>query len=117
LRRLAPTRRGALAERSAPGEDPRTLERDAAAAEAGGAFAEAIRLRFRAGLLALGARGAIEYRASLRTAEVSRRLSSVDFDLLAATFERIAYGGGDASALDAAAAREGWQRVLSGANR
>jgi hypothetical protein len=94
------------------GEDPRELERAADTAERGGAFGEAIRLRFRAGLMALGARGAIEYRSSLRTAEISRRLASVDFDLLAATFERVVYGGASAGEGDAAAAREGWRRVL-----
>jgi hypothetical protein len=116
LTRLAPAdrARGGRGGAAASGdEDPRELERAADTAESGGAFAEAIRLRFRAGLVALGARGAIEYRSSLRTAEVSRRLGSVDFDVLAATFERIVYGGASAGASDAAAAREGWRRVLA----
>jgi hypothetical protein len=102
---------------AAASEDPRALERAAAAAESEGAFAEAIRLRFRAGLLSLGARAVIDYSPSVRTAEVSRRVRSREFDTLAATFDRVAYGGAAAQASDAAAAREGWTRVLAGASR
>jgi hypothetical protein len=118
LSRLAPAPpagHAALAGRG--GEDPRALDADADAAEQRGAFADAVRLRFRAGLLALGARGAIEYRSSLRTVEVSRRLESDEFDGLARTFERVAYGDGTASETDATAARDGWRRVLAGAGR
>lgn len=115
LRRLAPAPGTAGAPRPSGAEDPHELEREAATAESRGAFAEAIRLRFRAGLLSLGSRGAIEYRPSIRTAEVSKRLVSPDFDDLATTFERVAYGGEDAGASDASASREGWKRVLAGA--
>jgi hypothetical protein len=117
LRGLAPAERQRTADGAGPADDARALERDAAQAERRGAFAEAIRLRFRAGLLGLGARGAIDYSASLRTAEVSRRLASVDFDRIASTFERVAYGGDEATEGEAAASREGWQRVLTGAGR
>ena len=95
------------------GEDPAALARDAQAAEARGAFADAVRLRFRAGLLTLGERGAIDYRPSLLTADVARRLRSPRFDSLARTFERVAYGSGDAEPADAAAARDGWADLLS----
>jgi hypothetical protein len=117
LRRLAPADRELGGVKAALGETPQELERRAAAAESRGAFAEAIRLRFRAGLLALGSSAVIEYRPSLRTAEVSRKLRSEDFDALARTFERVAYGGGDAAAGDVAASREGWKRVVTEAGR
>jgi len=118
LGRLSPAGPGRASHSTlAAGEDPRALEHAATAAERGGAFGESIRLRFRAGLLSLGAQGAIEYTDSVRTAEVSRRLTSEDFDRLSATFERAAYGGAEVDADDARDAREGWQRVLSGAGR
>jgi hypothetical protein len=116
LRRLAPASAAAGHARAAgTDEDPHDLERQAASAESRGAFAEAVRLRFRAGLLSLGARGAIEYRPSIRTAEVSRQLVSPQFDALAATFERAAYGNHEVGAADARASRDGWKRVLAGA--
>ncbi len=102
---------------TAPGEDPSALEQEAQAAEARGAFEHAVRLRFRAGLLRLGSRAAIEYRPSLLTAEVASRLHSPQFDSLAESFERIAYGGAGARSDDADAAREGWRSVLSHAER
>jgi uncharacterized protein DUF4129 len=116
LRRLAPAEAlGTIRRRSLAGEDPQALERDAAAAEERGAFAEAVRLRFRAGLLALGARGVIPYSSSVRTNQVARRLQSADFEALAKTFEHVTYGGASAGEDDATAAREGWRRVLAGA--
>lgn len=113
LRRLAPSDAVVVSGRAAPSETPQALEREAVNAESRGNFGEAIRLRFRAGLLTLGARSLIDYRPSLRTAEVSRKLRSSDFDSLAGTFERVAYGGGEAGEADVAAAREGWKRVMS----
>ena len=118
LRRLTPAESGPRGVRERGIEQtPQSLEREAAAAEARGAFADAVRLRFRAGLLSLGTREVIEYRPSLRTAEVSRKLRSAEFDSLARTFERVAYGGSDAGAPDATASREGWKQVLAGATR
>ena len=74
-------------------EDPRALDRRADAAEAAGDLEAALRLRFRAGLLRLDARGAIEFRPSISTYEVRRTLHSDDFDALAATFDDVVYGG------------------------
>jgi hypothetical protein len=115
LRRLEPAARPPSgSDPGSPALDPAALDREADAAESRGAFSEAVRLRFRAGLLGLGDRRAIDLRPSLRTAEVSRKLRSPEFDSLAATFERVAYGGLPAGSTDAAAARDGWRRVLSG---
>jgi hypothetical protein len=98
-------------------EDPEALERQAQAAEAAGAFGDAVRLRFRGGLLSLGARSAIDYRPSLLTADVARRLRSPQFDSLTATFERITYGGAAAAPDDAADSRSGWAELLAAAGR
>ena len=74
-------------------EDPDALERAADEAERDGDLARAVRLRFRAGLLRLGDRGAIAYRPSVTTGEVRRTLDSPPFDDLAGTFEAVTYGG------------------------
>jgi hypothetical protein len=95
-------------------DDPRALERRAAEAEAAGDLEAALRLRFRAGLLRLDARGAIEYRPSISTREVSRTLRSDDFDALASTFDDVVYGGRPADDTDVGAARERWPAVVEG---
>ena len=80
IARLFLTRRvrAATAERrlaaAARDEDPRSLDRRADAAEAAGDLEAALRLRFRAGLLRLDARGAIVFRPSISTHEVRRKL-------------------------------------------
>jgi len=96
-------------------EDPAELERAADAAELGGDLDRALRLRFRAGLLRLGDRGAIRYRPSVTTNEVRRVLGSDTFDELAGTFEAVAYGGRDAERPDLDTARREWPRVVGGA--
>jgi hypothetical protein len=113
LRRLDSAHAMSVAAVGAAAEDPDALEREAQSAEARGAFGDAVRLRFRAGLLRLGAGAAIDYRPSLRTAEVAGRLHSPQFDALASTFERVAYGGARAEPADADAAREGWKALLA----
>ncbi len=117
LRRLDADRRPASGAGERAGDDPGALERAAQAAEARGAFDQAVRLRFRAGLLSLSERSAIDYRPSLLTGEVARELHSREFDALAGTFDRVAYGGVHADENDARAAREGWPRVLEGTAR
>ena len=100
-------------EAEARGEDPRALDRRADAAEAAGELEAALRLRFRAGLLRLDARGAIEFRPSISTYEVRRALHSDDFDSLAATFDDVVYGGRPPENDDLAAARERWPAVVA----
>ena len=107
-------RASAIAERralAARDEDPRELDRRADAAEAAGDLEAALRLRFRAGLLRLDARGAIVFRPSISTHEVRDRLDSADFDALAATFDDVVYGGRAPAPSDVAEARERWERV------
>ncbi len=93
-------------------EDPDALDRAADAAERAGDLDTALRLRFRAGLLRLGSRGAITYRPSVTTGEVRRTLGSDTFDDLAETFENVAYGGQHADAPAVEHARREWPRVL-----
>jgi heme exporter protein D len=93
-------------------EDPDALEREADEAERGGDLERAVRLRFRAGLLRLGDRGAIRYRPSVTTGEVRRTLRSARFEGLAGTFEEVTYGGRAADPPDVTAARREWPRVL-----
>jgi hypothetical protein len=99
----------------AEAEDPAELERAADAAERAGELDVAVRLRFRAGLLRLGQRGAIDYRPSVTTNEVRGVLGSETFDELARTFDAVAYGGRDAATPDVDAARREWPRVVAGA--
>ena len=98
-------------------EDPDDLERAADAAERDGDLARALRLRFRAGLLRLGDRGAIRYRPSVTTGEVRRTLGSRRFDDLAGTFEAVTYGGRPAERPDVDASRREWPSVLEEAGR
>ena len=99
-------------------EDPDALERAADAAERDGDLDRAVRLRFRAGLLRLGGRGAIRYRPSVTTGEVRRALTSARFDDLAGTFEAVTYGGKAADPPDVETARREWPHVLEeSANR
>jgi hypothetical protein len=92
--------------------DPGRLEREADAAERGGDLDVALRLRFRAGLLRLDRAGAIQFRPSITTGQVARRVRLRNFDDLAITFDAVAYGGRHASATDLQSARAEWPRVL-----
>jgi hypothetical protein len=94
-------------------EDPRALERLADEAEAAGELERALRLRFRAGLLRLDAGGAIDYRPSISTREVSRKLRSEDFDALALTFDDVVYGGREAQDADVEESRSRWRAVVN----
>jgi hypothetical protein len=98
-------------------ESPEELEREADAAERAGDLERAVRLRFRAGLLRLGASGAIRYRPSVTTGEVRRTLRSERFDGLAGTFEEVTYGGRPADPPDVERARCEWPRVLEESGR
>ncbi len=94
------------------GTDPQELERLAAAAQAGGDHAEAIRFRFVAGLLRLDGAGRIEFYPGLSNALVSAELSDVTFDRLADQFDRVVYGRRPAAATDSAAAEADWRQLL-----
>jgi len=109
---------GALtAVREEPRERAADLEREADEAEQRGDWERAVRLRFRAGLRRLADAGVIDLRPGVTNGAVGRRLASPDYDRLAADFDEVAYGGRAASEPDAATAREGWPRVLTGSRR
>jgi hypothetical protein len=93
------------------------LERAAEAAERDGRYADAVRLRFRAGLAHLGERGAVRRPRSTPTLELARTLRSEDFDALAHRFDEIVYGAAPAAADDAEEARRRWATVLGGSER
>jgi HAMP domain-containing protein len=95
----------------------RELEREAEAAEREGRNADAVRLRFRAGLMRLAEVGRLEGAPSMLNAEVSRALASEQFDKLARRFEEIAYGGQAAAAQDAQASRRLWSELLRSRGR
>jgi hypothetical protein len=92
------------------------LQRAAATAEREGNHAEAVRLRFRAGLLLLGASERVAFVPSMSNAQVSQALRSARFDELARRFEKIAYGGQPADEEDAQVARREWARLLGSAS-
>ena len=116
-RRIRASAAAAQAHAEATAADPKALERQATEAERAGDLETALRLRFRAGLLRLDARGAIYFRPSISTYEVRRALRSQDFDGLAATFDDVVYGGRPPEAEDLEDARRRWPVVVSAARR
>jgi hypothetical protein len=94
------------------GLNPEELERLAEEAEHRGELADALRLRFRAGLLRLDGLGAIELRPGLTNAAAARLLRSGRFDRLAVDFDEVVYGGRSATTEDVDEARSAWPRVL-----
>lgn len=92
--------------------DPDQLEREADAAERRGELERALRLRFRAGLLRLDRLEAIEYRDSLTSSDVARRIHSPAFDRVAGTFDQVVYGRRPARRDDVEGSRAGWPQVL-----
>jgi hypothetical protein len=98
-------------------EDPVELERQAERAEQAGDHSLAVRLRYRAGLLRLRDREAIDYRPSLTAHQVSAQLRSERYDELATRFEGVAYGEQEASAEDAADAAREWREVVKEAKK
>jgi hypothetical protein len=97
--------------------DPRSLETEAARAEAEGDLERALRLRFAAGLIRLDRNRAIQFNPSLTTGDVSRLLGSKDFDRVAVIFDEVVYGKRRATPTDVSEAREHWDRVLARSGR
>lgn len=90
------------------------LEREAAAAERAGRYAEAVRYRFRAGLLRLADREILSDAPSALNRDVVQALHSPAFARLAARFDEIAYGGGAAVKEDVQLSRDVWTSILKG---
>jgi hypothetical protein len=98
--------------RGEAGLDPAALERAAETAEAAGDLEDALRLRFRAGLLRLDRAKVIAFRESVTSHEVAVRLRSPAFEHLARDFDEVVYGRREPRPEDIAAARSEWVQVL-----
>jgi hypothetical protein len=97
--------------------DAAQLLRAAGAAEREGRNADAVRLHFRRGLIALIESERVTVAPAMFNGEVSRALRSAQFDTLARTFEEVAYGGRTADAHDVEDARQGWSALLRSVGR
>jgi hypothetical protein len=92
--------------------DPAELEREAALAEGTARWEEAVRLRFRAGILRLGERLELDSTDTTPNHAIGELVHSARFDSLAARFDEVAYGGQAATADDAERQRREWREVL-----
>jgi len=97
----------------AEGGDPAEYERAAADAAARGAWDEALRFRFLAGLLRLDLSGRITFRPGLTTGEIAATLSDVRFDHIVDVFNDVAYGGRHVDEESYRAAVDTWTVVLA----
>ena len=93
------------------GADPEEFLRAAEAASRAGDHGRAIRLRFVGGVLDMARRGRIRYEAGLTTDGIARQVADPDFDMLAAQFDAVAYGGVEPGATGDARSREGWDTI------
>jgi hypothetical protein len=117
-RNLGKRRAGEMEERIkrehalARGTDPGVLEESADLAAERGEVGEAVRLRFRAGLLRLDEAGLIRFRPGLISAEIADLLQSPVFESLAVRFDEIVYGHQSATPEDYEIAQSGWRDLL-----
>lgn len=93
-------------------QTPAELEREAALAERAQRWDEAVRLRFRAGILRLGLKLELPSTETVPNHMLGRLLNSRRFDALAERFDEVTYGGGTATAADAEQQREQWPELL-----
>ncbi len=119
--RAGPRRAGAAhsALAAGPGEEAASaarLRREAERAERDGELDEALRLRFRAGLVELDSRSLIELRPALTNRELLRAVPSPTLAELVRGFEAVAYGGRPADPDDLRSARDGWPLVAEEAS-
>ena len=97
----------------AEGGDPAEYERSAEAAASRGAWDEALRFRFLAGLLRLDLSGRITFRPGLTTGEIAATLSDERFDHLVDVFNDVAYGGRHADEASYRSSVETWSELLA----
>lgn len=105
---LGPSHRSA----TVPIDDPAALEAAAADAERRGDFDAAVRLRFRAGLAALERSGRLARARNRTTGSIARELHAAPFDVIAPTFDAVAYGKRTATAADVEGVRHAWRELL-----
>ena len=94
------------------GMDPDELDARADDAERDGRLEEAIRLRFRSGLIRLSRARLIPARPSLTSGDVARYLRSRTFEEVAATFDEVVYGRRRPEPRDAERTRAGWRALI-----
>lgn len=92
--------------------DPADLDRSADDAEAAGAFVDAVRLRYEAGLLRLVRDGRLGLRPDTTARGAAQQIGESAMDHLTDTFEAVVYGGREATSTDVAEARSGWLELL-----
>ena len=92
--------------------DAEELEDLATAAEAAGRFEDALRLRFRAGLMRLDDLEVIVYDPALATGAVRSAVGMGEFDTVATQFERVAYSDYTPQRTDVTSHQQGWLTVL-----
>lgn len=93
--------------------DPDDLDRRAGDAEASGAYREAVRLSYQAGLLRLARAGRLSLRTDTTAAEAARQVDEDAMWRLTDDFEQIVYGDRAAIARDAEEARQQWSSLLA----
>lgn len=93
-------------------DTPAELEREAVRAERAERWDDAVRLRFRAGILRLGDRLELQSTETVPNHTIGRLLRSRRFDLLAGRFDEVAYGGDEATEADVEQQRSEWPKLL-----
>jgi hypothetical protein len=116
--RRSKTRIGCLQTANATArQQPGELERAAERAEREGRWDDAVRLRFRAGLLRLGGHDTVRYPETTPNHSLARMLESEPLEQLSSRFDEVVYGGGEATEADAERQRVTWPEILEGAER
>ena len=99
------------------GSDPDHLEVEAEAAERAGDRAEAVRLRFEAGLLRLHRTGRITLRPDTTAADAAAQVDEPQMYDLTDAFEEIVYGGREATPEDLERSRTAWPPLVAAGAR
>ncbi|MCL4449027.1 MAG: hypothetical protein M1483_04660 [Actinobacteria bacterium] len=92
--------------------NPDELLRQAILAENSSQFNEAVKLRFKAGIVRLEKDGYVTNTLTTTTEDISETIASPTFNYLAKTFNEIAYANKTADIQDMLEARSGWVMVL-----
>lgn len=99
------------------GPRPAELERAAERAEREGNWEQAVRLRFRAGLLRISEHDGRHYAETTPNHSLALLLGSQSLERLARRFDEIVYGGDEATAADAEDQRRAWPGVIAESGR
>ncbi len=89
------------------------MERRASAAAKRGDFAEALRLRFEAGLVRLEKRGTLSRHTTRTSGQVGEAVRLREFDQVADVFDAVIYGGRPAASEDDAFSASAWPVIVA----